>query len=249
MLNSKFDIFFKIGNDNFLGASIRATHQKVELFYHYPWGSKSKATYSYIGDRESYEGYLPDHISFPKDGNIHSKARNGTKKKIYHNTLNPGINVFNLERGHFLPIFIESINLKDDNIIEKRFKKAESIDKTKSALLDITGLAYFSIILISKCERVNPQNLIKDHGFENLTIVGSPIILTDIFKDEDKKGTLSMSSGYATQLVIMVVQEVWNDVGKTMGVKKNGENGIKFSTTICMPPMDLIGRMINMNKS
>jgi len=248
MLNSKIDIFFRLNEELYHGLTIRATHGKAELFYHYPWGSKTNGKYGAIGEETLLDGYLPDHISFHTDGNIHSKARDGKKKKIYHNTLNPGLNVFDLERGHFLPILIESFNLEQGLPLEKRFKKVESIDLNKSGLFEINGLNSFSILLISKCARVNPEKLLKDHGFENLTIIGSPIIMADIFKSEDKIASLSNSSEFSTQLVIVivVVKEIWEEFSN-ISHKKEGL-GKPISNTVCMPPMPLIKKMKNNNK-
>lgn len=245
MLNSKIDIFFRLNEELYNGLTIRATYRKAELFYHYPWGSKTHGKYGAIGEEDLLDGFLPDHISFHTDGNIHSKARDGKKKKIYNNTLNPGLNVFDLKRGHFLPILIESFNIAKDFPIEKRFKKVESIDRNKSGLFDINGLNSFSILLISKCARVNPEKLLKDHGFENLTIIGSPLIMADIFKSEDKIVSLSKSSGFSTQLLIVVVKEIWEEFSN-LSHKKLGL-GKQISVTVCMPPMPLIGKMKNYN--
>ncbi|WP_340074562.1 hypothetical protein [Leptobacterium sp. I13] len=248
MLNSKFDIFFKINKEVYHGVTIRAIHSKAELFYHYPWGSRTKSKYGHIGKKELLDGYLNDHISFHNNGNIHSKSRDGNKKKIYINKINPGLNVFNLNRGGFLPILVESFNLTDILSIEKRFKKVDFDEEAKSGIgfIDVKNLKYFSLLLISKCERVNPLELLKDHGFENLTIISPPIIMVDIFKNEEKKLSLENSSGFSTELLIIAVEEIWEEFSQRYINEKEGL-GIPFSNTVCMPPMPLIEKMKNHN--
>lgn len=243
--NTEYKVFFKIKNEILFGASIRATHNKIELFYHYPFGSKSESEMENLETGEIDNGYLPDHISFHKDGNIHSKARNGKKKKIYFNDLNPGLNVFNLERAHYLPFFIESINISESRFIKKRFKENVFFDSKQDILFDVSEYNSFSILLISKCEKVNPENIIKNEHLKHLKIIYGDIIL-GVFTKEDKNDNFEIHSSQNTDLMILLVENVWEKF-PTIIHHINNDEGIRFTTTVCMPPTELLGKMINLN--
>lgn len=104
MSYSQYKLFFKIKGEIYYAGSIRTNHNKMELFYQYPFGSRTKSKVI-NADMTLSEGYLPDHISFHNDGNIHSKAKDGSKKVIYHNQTSAGKNIFNLDRANYLPFF------------------------------------------------------------------------------------------------------------------------------------------------
>ena len=79
MTISAFDMFFKIRNNYYSGGTIRVVPENAEMYLHYPWGSRDKATFKEIGAKQASPGYLPDHISFHRDGTIHAKAKNENK--------------------------------------------------------------------------------------------------------------------------------------------------------------------------
>jgi len=245
MKNTEYRLFFKIKEQILYGGSIRASHQKGELFFHYPHGSNSKTEVETPGSDTIENGYLPDHISFHTDGNIHSKARNGKKKKIYFNTLNPGLNVFNLKRTNYLPFFVESINISEPQFIKKRFKENVLFNPNKDILYDVTKLNSFSILLVSKCERLNPKFIVENEHLKQLKYIGADVIL-GVFTKENKSQAFEINSGFNTDLVILITENIWDKFPTTIH-HINKDKGVTFSTTVCMPPVDLLGKMINLN--
>lgn len=245
MKNTEYRLFFKIKEQVLYGGSIRAIHEKAELFYHYPYGSNVETEVEVLGTGIIDSGYLPDHISFHIDGNIHSKARDGKKKKIYFNTLNPGLNIFNLERANYLPFFVESINVSEPRFVEKRFKKNITFNPNRDILYDVTTLNSFSILLVSKCERVNPTSIVENEHLKKLKYIGADVI-SGVFTKEDKEQNLETNSNFSTDLVILLVENIWEGF-PTIIHHNNKDEGIRFTTTVCMPPVDLLGKMINLN--
>ncbi len=245
MKNTEYRIFFKINEQILYGGSIRASHEKTELFYHYPYGSNIESEVENLETGIIDSGYLPDHISFHTDGNIHSKARDGKKKKIYFNTLNPGLNVFNLERANYLPFFIESINISEPRFVKKRFKENVTFDPIHDILYDVTALNSFSILLVSKCERSNPNFITENEHLKKLKYVAADVI-SGVFTKADKDLIFETNSTFNTDLVILLIENVWEGFPKIIHHKNNDE-GIRFTTTVCMPPVKLLGKMINLN--
>jgi hypothetical protein len=245
MKSTEYRFFFKIKEQVLYGGSIRASHKKVELFFHYPYGSNVQSEVEIIDTGIIEDGYLPDHISFHTDGNIHSKARDGKKKKIYFNTLNPGLNVFNLDRANYLPFFVESINVSEARFLKKRFKENVTFDPKQDILYDVTSLNSFSIIFVSKCERLNPKFILENEHLKQLKYIGADVIL-GVFTKEDKEQVFEINSSFSTDLVILLVENIWEKF-PTILHHKNNEEGIRFTTTICMPPVELLGKMINLN--
>ena len=244
-MNTEYKVYFKIEDTTYLGARIRATHDKVELFYHYPWGSNEQTEIENLEDSCIENGYLPDHISFHTNGIIHSKARNGKKKKIYINKLDPEMNVFNLKKNTYLPFFIESINISNQQYINKRFKEEEINDPQKNILFDITGLNSFSLILVSKCERTNPKSVIENESFQKLNIRYGDIIM-GAFSLTDKQKVFDNHTNFNTDLMILICENIFQPFNE-LEHHESGEIGMEFSTTICMPPIELIGKMVNLN--
>lgn len=240
-------IFFKIRTDILLGARIRTITDKVELFYHFPHGSNVEAELENIENGEVNDGYLSDHISFHTDGNIHSKAKNGEKKKIYLDEINIGLNVFNLERGHYLPFFIESIDISDIRFIKRRFKENVFYDPNKDILWDVSKLNSFSILLISKCEKFNPHHIIQNEHLKNLKIISADIILS-AFTKVDKQKNFKVHSNLNSDLMIILIENVW-DKFTTVVHHVNKDLGENFSTIVCVPPIERIGKMINLNQN
>jgi len=243
MLNSGFKLFFLINDTPYHGATLRVTHEKVELFYHFPWGSKQETKVLDLDRERSDQGFLPDHISFHNNGTIHAKARDHLKKKIYHNPLNAGQNVFDLERAHFLPILLNSIDISKPSFIEKRFNKITSTNEISGPIWDLSNLNSFSIIVISKCARLNPNTLVADHGFQNLKRIGSSAIMMDPFTFQNKRNiTPNPKTEFNTEIIIMVVENVWDELPP-----QNNVSSDMFSCTVTLPPMNRIGQLPNNN--
>lgn len=199
-----------------------------------------------IQNKEITNGYLPDHISFHKDGNVHSKARDGKKKKIYFNKTNPGFNVFNLKPRNYFPFFINSINISEKKFIHKRFEKNIFFEPQGPNCFDVSNYNSFSIVLISYCEKVTIENIFKDEMLKSLNIISSCNI-NGVFTKQDKENNFNTNSGFDTNLLIVIVEKVW---GKFEEITHpiNKEKGILFSNTVCLPSEnDTLENMINLN--
>ena len=112
---------------------------------------------------------------------------------------------------------------------------------------DVSKFKYVSIVLISKCARVNPANLLSDHGFQSLTKIGKIPILANIFKINDKAQLPEGSeSQFDTQLLLMIVQETWPEKEPKLMKPKN-DNDVLLCNFVTLPPMRIISKMINLN--
>ena len=224
--------------------TLRTNVERVELFYHYPWGSRSPALYHDGSMDEAREGYLPDHISFHCDGRVHSKARDATSKNKYFNTTIAEINPFNLDRGKFLPVLVESFNLDRTQLWDARCPPATGGQFPEGAVVyDVSGLRSFSLLLVSSCARVNPQSLLGDHGLERLSYVGQPCCLEEVFTADEKRKAAGHSSAFATRLIVACVRE-------TLPLEEMAANesvACESSTTVVLPPIEMLGRMIDTN--
>jgi len=109
----------------------------------------------------------------------------------------------------------------------------------------LTALNSFSILLVSKCERVNPTSIVENEHLKKLKYIGADVI-SGVFTKEDKEQNLETNSTFNTDLVILLVENIWEEF-PTIIHHKNNDEGIRFTTTICMPPVDLLGKMINPN--
>lgn len=244
---SAFDIIFLIKGNYYLGGTVSASHDQTELFFHFPWGSRRETTIRNIACKSSDSGYLPDHFSFHRDGTVHSKGRDGRKKVQYQNKFTLDINPFNLPRNHFQPIYLESISLKNEATIAHRLKRVGHRPERGHGCWDVSDLSHFSLLLISMCERVNPQELLSRHGFELLQTVGSSHILANIFTAKQKDTLPSgCASGFDTRLLIAVVKQSW--------MQRPPENlttaemePLLASVSVCMPPMEGIIQMRDLN--
>jgi len=247
MANSAFEIIFKIGDGYYLAGTVRASHEKVELFFHFPWGSRQKSKYQEIGKNTIEHGCLPDHVSFHSDGSIHEKYQDYKKRKKYINKLKPGINVFNLSLGKFLPIYIESIRLSEETKSKRLKLIPDPTEYQQQKSWDVSKFEYVSIVLISKCAGVNPANLLSDHGFQSLTKIGKIPILANIFKVNDKTQLPEGSkSQFDTQLLLMIVQETWPEQEPKLIESKN-DKYVLLCNSVTLPPMEIISKMINLN--
>ncbi|MBW2661617.1 MAG: hypothetical protein JRD93_06450 [Deltaproteobacteria bacterium] len=234
----RFDIILRIEDKHYLFSTIRLLPEKVELFYHYSWGGRRVGTNQSEDGKHSMEGYLSDHFSFHADGQIHSKAKDDKKKKIYLNPLNAGSNIFNIDRGKFIPFIVDSALLNDSAECNPRLKLIDIADYPNCHVWDVAGLKAFSIILVSKCSRINPELLIKNHGFENLTFIGRSVSLRFAFSKKNKQSISNKEVETATDILVMMVRQIWTKLPETPPV-----NCSYKGCTITMPPMDLIGKM------
>jgi hypothetical protein len=58
MKNTEYRFFFKIKTQVLYGGSIRACHEKAELFFHYPYGSIVKCEVEAVGTGIIDDGYI-----------------------------------------------------------------------------------------------------------------------------------------------------------------------------------------------
>ncbi len=241
-----FELIYKVGEDYYSGGTIRALHERVELFFHLPWGSRVGAKIYETNSSIEYAGCSVDHISFHNNGITHSKGRDERKKAKYYGRLDSGISLFNLERGHFLPIYLHSVSLEHGARKGGKLKKIDATAEQREKAWDLTGLQYFSLVMVSKCATVHPGRLLTNHGFQNLTIVGTPHILADVFTVADKSDLPGgCISEFDTQLVVFVVGETWNEPPPDAPIKD--ALGL-ISCDILVPPMHLICQMQNLNQ-
>lgn len=243
MTPNAFELIFRIGGQHYLGETIRTLPNKTELFIHFPWGSRKEATIQCIDTHASEQGCLPDHISFHSDGTVHAKGRDDRKRHTHFNKLNNDINVFNPHRGHFLPIYLESIDVRQGTGKGGRLKPIQPSSQQRQQSWDLSGLEYFSIILVSKCGSINPKRLLANHGFQMLKPVGKPI-LVNIFTTTDKERLPGGSmSEFDTQLLILVVEQSYSGPAPAPPTSQS----TLFLASVSMPPMDMIARMQNLN--
>jgi hypothetical protein len=243
MANDAFQVVFKRGDTHYIAAEIRTPKDRVELFVHFPWGSRREATLQKESTNITQHGYMLDHISFHEDGTIHSKGRDGRKKLFHFNKLQPGLNVFNMARGRFLPIFVQSYNISTKRRIDEAMKSVVPNLQDARNCWDVTGLDEFSFILISKCGKLHPGRLLENHGLQNLSIIGKPTVLRHIFLVEDKQGLSGGAlSSASTDLLIVVVRNILDLTPATIP-KEIEQCGPAFITAVCMPPMDMISKM------
>ena len=140
MAVSAFEIFFAVNGKYYLGGTIRTSHDKSELFFHFPWGSRSPGLSKSVDATTALEGYLPDHISFQRDGQIHATRRDIRKKINYENSLALGLNPFNLPCGRFLPIYLESISMTSAAAIAARLRRVDPTQEQKNRAWDLSAV-------------------------------------------------------------------------------------------------------------
>jgi hypothetical protein len=244
-MNTPYNIYFKIDNDIYHGAQIRASHQKIELFYHYGNTRNKKVEFENLATGDISSGYLPDHISFHFDGQIHTKAKDSRKKKLYFNELKCDLNPFNLERNNWAPLFLESINISKQELVHSRFKRVTKNEAVNQSILDISELTSFSILLISKCSRVNPKGILSNEHISRLTLIGV-LIIADVFTAKEKAENFENSSGFSTEIMVLIVQNVFEEFSEIKS-HSTGEIGEQVGISLMTPLIDSIGKMKNLN--
>lgn len=250
MQPSAFEIVVMIHGKYYLAGTVRSLHEQTELFFHFPWGSRNRVRVHGLDGRPIEDGCLPDHISFHRDGRVHTKTRNGKMKVTYLNRLDLGLNPFNLPRGQFLPIFLNSLFIGSEVAIAARLRKIQPTDEQRERAWDVSSLDYFSILLISKCARVDPARLLANHGFEQLERVGTPAILTDMFSAQEKASlNTGSASSFDTQLLILLVKQTWMERPTPDQEASIGVERILISSTVTMPPMSGVCAMRNLNRA
>ncbi len=243
---TEYELFFKINKEMFYGGNINVIPNKMELFYHFPWGSNSKTEIKDNKTKGITNGCLPDHISFHKDGKVHSRARDGKNKKTHVNKAINDFNVFDLKMGNYLPFLIDSINIEEPRFIEKRFEKNIYFEPKGSNCFDVTNFKSFSIVLISYCEKVKIENIFKNEMIKSLNIISSCNI-NSIFTKKNKDINFKTHSGLDTGLLILIVEKVWGNFEKSTH-HINKEEGTEFSRTVCLASeSDILKNMINLN--
>lgn len=249
MQPSAFEIIVTIDGKYYLAGTVRVRHDHTELFFHFPWGSRVRGRIHGVDGRSAEDGCLPDHISFHRDGGVHTKARNGTMKVTYPTRFDLGLNPFNLPRGHFLPIFLDSLYVGSEAAIAARLRVIQPTDEQKKSAWDVSSLKYFSIVIVSKCARVNPAKLLADHGFEHLERVGATAILADLFTAQNKASLPTGSaSAFDTQLLIFIIKETWMESPPLNLTTSLGTDALLISSTVSMPPLEGIRAMRNLNR-
>jgi hypothetical protein len=244
-MNTPYNIYFKIDNDIYHGAQIRASHQKIELFYHYGNTRNKKVEFENLATGDISSGYLPEHISFHFDGKIHTKAKDSKKKKLYFNKLKCDLNPFNLERSHWAPLFLESINISKQDLVNQRFKKVIKSEAINQPLWDLSGLTSFSILLISKCSRVDPKGILSNEHISRLTLIGG-LRIEDVFTAKEKEKNFEKTSGFSSEIMVLIVQNVSEEFSEIKH-HSTGEIGEKVGISLMTPSIDLIGKMKNLN--
>lgn len=238
-------IFFERSSGSHFVGRIRVNTETVELFYHLAGGSNIKAEMEGMGSGEIKNGYLTDHFSFHADGTIHSKARNEKREKLYLDRTSAGFNVFNQQRAHYLPFFLESICLSDDEFVSPRFHKSSHSGGGRDLVYDVTGLNSVSIFLISKCEKVDPEFIAKELVKNGIKIITADII-GGVFKSADKKAHFSDATDFDTDLMVVLVENILMPFGEIIH-EVTGEVGRGCSIAVCLPPPEMIRNMVNLN--
>jgi hypothetical protein len=255
--NISVNIFYKKNDEVYLGGTIRTIRNKIELFYHYPFGSNKEAQVEKSSisknlltdnlDNFGVEGvddeYFYDHISFHTDGKIHSKRRNKSKKKVYTGELNLGFNPFNLTAGENRPIYISSFHVFQSETCEKIFKKNVQYDCSKDIICDITKYNSFSIVLISICDNANAEDLLRHEVIRKLNVFQAEGI-KNVFSKEDKELKFENSSGFDSNLLILFIENVIAD--SVEGVYED-EKIWSAMVDVCNPPIEVFLNSKNYN--
>ncbi len=111
-----------------------------------------------------------------------------------------------------------------------------------SVVFDVSGLKSCSVILISKCERTNPINMLSDHGFQHLKYVNY-CVWNGVFLNHAKKKLSLNKSEFSTELVLAIVENIWEGKFKTLTSNSHSVKAQGISQTICMPPLSEISKM------
>lgn len=151
-------------------------NNKRELFYIFPTDPTEKIERYHNDNWEIQRN--DDHISFHRDGEIHTtfKHENRKKKGYFINSQNEK-NVFEIEPNSVFPIMVHSFQ------IETYFKEIDLLDKTKKAKMkevfndtlpivdfdkntftwDIQNPCDFSILIFGLGEKLDPKTLPYNH--------------------------------------------------------------------------------------
>ncbi|MFV8335610.1 hypothetical protein ACNQF7_05920 [Flavobacterium sp. RSP29] len=81
---------------------------------------------------------------------------------------------------------------------------------------------------------------------KQLKYIGDDVIL-GVFTKVDKKQNFESNSTFNTDLVILLVENIWEEFPKIIYHKNIDCEGIIFTTTVCKPPIELLVKMINLN--
>ncbi len=223
--------------------NLNCPNNKIELYLHYLWGSNVDAQYQNVRTEKKLKGALADHISFHHDGHVHYKIRNEKGKVEYLERFQIGLNPFNLERNNYLPIYLESFDLSDYDFNNIRFKVIELIDNS-DIVFNISDLKSFSILLVSKCAKVNPSIILEQLGLNQKLLIDEPLIITDFFTAKEKVQNLGSSlTEFNTELLIIVFRKI---IPKTLllYLEPNQEEIENLNTFRVLPQLKLINEML-----
>jgi hypothetical protein len=119
--------------------------------------------------------------------------------------------------------------------MSKRLKPIDKApDRGESYTFDVSNFEAFSIVLISKCARVHPVRMLKDHGFEKLTYIGG-VYLSEYFTADEKEKTFPDSSGFGTDVICTVVSDIINGGFPCLNHPEFNETGLGSSNLVCLP--------------
>jgi hypothetical protein len=242
----EYPLYFEINNVSYYSGSIRALANSIELYYHFPWGSRSPSKYQDVRTNKIDNWHLPDHISFHKNGRIHTKLKDEKKKKLYLEPIEIEINPFNLERGHFLPIYLESFFVEDKEWVKKRLKP-ENPSFSNATVWNLNSIKNFSLLIISKCGSVDPLKMTQTNkGLNKLTFIDQPVVIQNFFTKEEKdKLPNGSKSERSTELIIMLVRETIPK-SKPIFDEKEGE-GINVNTFHLIPTLEHLEMLTDIN--
>ncbi|MBR9847282.1 MAG: hypothetical protein GYB35_14800 [Algicola sp.] len=239
-------LYLKIDNENYYAGSIRVIPEKLEMFFHFPWGSKTTSEYQKFGESKIDNWNLPDHISFHSDGKIHKKLKGERDKKIYLQQVDCKMNFFNLNKANFLPLYLESFHLDNEGFMNQRFKP-ENPTKDCSFVWNVQNCKHFSLIFISKCGNVHPEWMVKNNlGLKNLTFLDQPIVIQKFFTKEERKSWSSeYNPEFDTELMILVVKETISQL-KEIEDSQYG-TGINVNALQYVPSLNYLSMLKNIN--
>jgi hypothetical protein len=226
------DIIINIKSKLYKFGTIAIDKAKIEMFYHFPWGSTFKAE-QVINDNLE-RSHLPDHISFHTDGTIHFKYKDENKKTNYYKDQKLDKNPFNLERNNAHILLVESIK----SLSALRLKQIDTY-KQDSLIFNLGDNSKFSFLLIDMCEKFNPKNLIEGE-WSKLKIIDA-LVWNSVYTQIDKKVLKEpLLSEFDTCLCFLFIENQLPEAQKVVH-ESTGELGVEqLSLTLTPPPQEIV---------
>lgn len=181
-------------------------NEKRELFFQFLW-NQVKPSYFYDGlDNSEKDITNMDHISFHKDGTIHYRTSNSSKKpdKIFDKRLKNTIVA--MPQNTYLPLLIFSVY----DVEELRKHIGKSIPRTyvnfsnTSYYWELENTNQFSLVFFLIGADINYKLMLPTHFPTIFNLKASPLLM-NYFGDEDK---VEMENGEVTKV---------NDLGLLIG--------------------------------